>query len=230
MSKQHFNVNRRVFLGGLAGTTVSTTPAIAGRKDAECHLRLGPERPRTDAESWNIGIISAYRPDLSPSENLHRKMDLWDAFWDRYSLPLHLRGKFVPSPGAEPVEQHAFFLHSEADDSGNLKGFIRRIGRQFGIRSIIHKGYRRDVMLHALQDLPLLGMKDRETKSLGQFNPRHLARYIAVMTRAMALPNDVWAETRPSPDFIDENGGAWTDFGIWTQRTFFNRTSRQLPF
>ncbi|MGC1862183.1 MAG: hypothetical protein WA733_13970 [Methylocystis sp.] len=28
-----------------------------------------PERPRTDIEAWNIGLITAYRPELTLEQN-----------------------------------------------------------------------------------------------------------------------------------------------------------------
>ena len=64
---------------------------------------------------------------------------------------LHWRGQYIPSASAGPIEQHSFLVIGSADDSGNLKGFLRKIGRKFNQDAVVWKGYYRDVLLFALR-------------------------------------------------------------------------------
>ncbi len=49
----------------------------------------------------------------------------------------------------------------------NLKGFLRKLGRAYEQDAVVYKNYYRDAELHALNDLPDLGMANREKRSLG---------------------------------------------------------------
>jgi hypothetical protein len=76
---------------------------------------------------------------------------------------------------------------------------------------VIHKGYYRDVCLHALRDLPGLRVKDREVKSFGRFHPYQLGVLHTLMTRGRL-------------------GGRWEEFGLWTSISFLNRVERRVIF
>jgi hypothetical protein len=102
---------------------------------------------------------------------------------------LHWRGQYILSAGSGPIEQHAFLVIGSADDSGNLKGFLRKIGRKFNQDAVVWKGYYRDVLLFALRGLPALGMADGDVQNLGRFRPQHIARYHALMTSPIRPPD-----------------------------------------
>jgi hypothetical protein len=81
-------MNRRRFLSSAAATTVwagvAAIPEEAETASTPAVIRFGPpERPRSDIESWNLGLITACRPGLSPAENLARGRQLW-------ADPLHI--------------------------------------------------------------------------------------------------------------------------------------------
>jgi hypothetical protein len=112
-------------------------------------VRIGPPgRPRTDIEAWNVGLISARRPELTPAENLIRDAELRAKIRQYFGL-FHLRGQYVGDyglPHAKTMEEYACFVSSHPDDSGNLKGFLRKCGRKYGQDSVIYKGYYRDAV------------------------------------------------------------------------------------
>jgi hypothetical protein len=130
-----------------------------------------------------------------------------------------VRGQYIHAAGADPVEEHAFLLVGSADDSGNLKGFLRKAGRRFEQDAVIWKGYYRDVLFFALNNLPAIGMEDSDIKNLGQFHPNHIGHYHALMTRWTTFPH-VLADSAEHMDWAAEH---WKHFGIWTQPTSGSR-------
>jgi hypothetical protein len=228
-------VDRRRFL---VSATVVCTGVVAPVEQSDAAgaavVRVGPpERPRTDIEAWNVGLISARRPELTPAENLIRDGELRAEICQCFGL-LHLRGRYAADYGlfhVKRTEEYACFVSSHADDSGNLKGFLRKYGRRYGQDSVIYKGYYRDAALLALRDLPALGMKDGETRSLGRFHPDRLGVLYTLMTRGGACPPDIALEDLQSgPDGEDWLGGRWEDVGLWTPRSFFSRVERRVVF
>ena len=230
-------VNRRRFLRSGTATVASTgIAAPVEQVDAAGPevVRIGPpERPRTDIEAWNVGLISARRPELTPAENLIRDGELRADIRQCFGL-YHLRGRYVANyglPHVKTTEEYACFVSSHADDSGNLKGFLRKYGRKYGQDSVIYKGYYRDAVLLALRDLPALGMKDGETRSLGRFHPNRLGVLYTLMTRGGACsPTIALEDLQSGPDGVDWLGGRWEDVGLWTPTSFFSRAERRVAF
>ena len=192
-----------------------------------------PERPRSDIESWNLGLITAYRPEFSPAENLARDRELF-ADLSHFGR-LHVRGRYVEnygSPDAKPMDVTAYLVIGNSDDSGNLKGALRKIGRKYEQDAVIHKGYYRDAELHALKDLPDLGMSgDKEKKGLGRFHPNRVGHYYTLMTKRTPspLPSSM-EELQLGPSDADWLGGRWEDIGFWTPKSFFSRFERRVYF
>jgi hypothetical protein len=202
--------NRRHFLTGLGTTTASASISPAEATEV---MHIGPrKRLESDIEGWNVGLITAHRPELSLAENIRRNSTLQGEIRKGGFGLLHWHGQYIPSAGIGPIDQHAFLVIGRADDSGNLKGFLRKAGRKFNQDGVVWKGYYRDVLLFTLKDLPGLGTADGDVQNLGRFHPHHIARYHALMTRP------------------DSATAPWNDFGIWTQPTFLNRASRRLVF
>jgi hypothetical protein len=230
-------VDRRRFLAS-ATAAVACTGVAAPIEQVDAAepevVRIGPpERPRTDIEAWNVGLISARRPELTPAENLIRDGELRAEIRQCFRL-FHLRGRYVADcglPYVNTTEEYACFVSSHADDSGNLKGFLRKHGRKYGQDGVIYKGYYRDAVLLALRDLPALGMKDGETRSLGRFHPNRLGVLYTLMTKAGACaPKVALEELRRGPNGVDWLGGRWEDIGLWTPKSFFNRAERRIVF
>ena len=227
-------IDRRRFL---VSATVACTGVAAPVEQVEAAgpvvVRIGPpERPRTDIESWNIGLITAYRRELTPPENQARDAELRSEIRRCFGL-LHLRGRYIENyglPCARPTDEHAYLVICNDDDSGNLKGFLRKYGRRYEQDSVIHKGYYRDAHLHALRCLPRLGMSDVEAKSLGRFHPNRLG-----IVHADDQRRDLPAEHRTQgssarPERTRLARGRWEDIGLWTPTSFFSRTERRVTF
>ena len=230
-------MDRRRFISAAAATTVCAGQ-VAAREQGESEplsevIRIGsPERRRCDIESWNLGLITAYRPDLTPAEIEARDRDLWSDLlhFGRY----HVRGRYVEHHGsanAKPIDFKAYLVVGSSDDSGNLKGALRKWGRKYEQDAVIHKGYYRDAEAHALKKLPDLAMSDKERKGLGRFHPNRLGLYFALMTSRAASPLSAsLKELRLRPDDADWLGGRWEDIGIWTPKSFFSRFERRVYF
>jgi hypothetical protein len=64
---------------------------------------------------------------------------------------LQVRGRYVENYGsrhAKPMDVRAYLVIGRSDDSGNLKGALRKYGRQYEQDAVIHKGYYRDAERH----------------------------------------------------------------------------------
>ena len=228
-------VDRRRFLMLATVTVASTSVPVehVGAAGPEV-IRIGPpERPRTDIEAWNVGLISAHRPELTSVENLIRDAELRTEIRQCFGL-LHLRGRYVADyglPHVKTTEEYACFVSSHSDDSGNLKGLLRKYGRKYGQDSVIYKGYYRDAVLLALRDLPALGMKDGDTRSLGRFHPNRLGVLYTLMTRGGAFPPGIALEDLQSgPNSVDWLRGRWEDIALWSPTSFFSRVERRVVF
>ena len=140
----------------------------------------------TDSEAWNVGLITATRREFTPNENAARNAEL------RHEIRLHgfghlnIRGRYVEDYGtarARNVDEHGFLIFGNADDSGDLKGLLRKYGRKFEQDAVVHKGYYRDAQLHALKDFPCFGLRERDTTNLGIFQPKGVGEFYTLMTR-----------------------------------------------
>src|SRR6266478_6554854 len=127
----------------------------------------------------------------------------------RFGL-LYLRGRYIENyglPCARSTDEHAYLVRGNDDDSGNLKGFLRKYGRKYEQDGVIHKGYYRDAHFHALRDLPGLGMTDGDWKSLGRFHPNRLGVLHTLMTRGRPAPSIALEDLHSGPDGVDWLGG-----------------------
>ena len=211
-------IDRRRFLSfaavlpacaGVAGVQGEPSPEV---------IRLGPpERPGTDIEGCNLGLITAYRPEFSPPENQARNRELWSDL-ARFCGRLLVRGRYIENRGVldrRTIEVEAFLVFGNPDDSGNLKGLLRKIGRRYGQGAVIHKPYYRDVQLYALADLPGFGMSDRDIRSLGRFCPDFVGSYLTLMIRQNADLEPFANFGHRSNAGCDQLGGQWEEINFW---------------
>ena len=230
-------INRRGFLSSAAATTVcagvAAAPEHAEPAPVPEVIPIGPpERPQTDIEAWNVGLITAYRPELTLAENQARDRVLRA---DLYCFGnFHVRGRYVEnylSPDARPFDVHGYLVRGSSDDSGNLKGFLRKCGRKYEQDAVIHKGYYRDAELHALKDLPDLGLSDKEKKILGRLHPNRVGLYYTLTMRRSGSPlSSGLEELQLGLNGADWLGGRWEDIGFWTRAGFFARAERRVYF
>ena len=228
------NMNRRRFLVSATATVAcagaTTIPEEVKSAPMPEVITIGPrERPPSDIESWNLGLITASRPELSPDENEARNREL---FFDLSHFGrLHVRGRYCARDGSPPIEERAWLVTGWSDDSGNLKGALRKLGRKYEQDAVIHKGYYRDAELHALKDLPDLGMADKEKKILGRFHPNRVGLYYVLMTKRAGspLPSSI-EQLHNGFAHTDWLGGRWEDIGFWMPGSFFSRHERRVYF
>lgn len=229
LGNQFERLDRRSFLTRLASTTIfaAIEPANSQTEAAET-----PELVRisTVVDAWNVGIITAARPELIPTENAARNFDLHHEIRLNGFGCLNIRGRYVENYGtarANLVNEDGFLVFGNADDSGNLKGFLRKYGRKFEQDAVVHKGYYRDAHLHALKNLTDLGLTDGQGRSLDHFYPARIAYYYTLMMRRGALFLPLGRVARHDTDWL---GGRWEDVGLWMSKSFFNRSERQIVF
>ena len=142
---------------------------------------------------------------------------------------LNIRGRYVEDYGtarARNVDEHGFLIFGNADDSGDLKGLLRKYGRKFEQDAVVHKGYYRDAQLHALKDFPCFGLRERDTKNLVIFQPKRVGEFYTLMTRLGECGRPV-ALGDLGVGKVDCLGGRWEDIGVWASKSFFNRAERR---
>ncbi len=113
--------------------------------------------------------------------------------------------------------------------SGNLKGFLRKLGRRMSKMLSSIRGYYRDAELHALMDLPELAMRGRQKTSCAPFSPDLVSLYYTRMTRRRARRLSV-DELRAGWDGEDWLGGRGEDIRCWTPKSSFARVERRVYF
>lgn len=182
--------------------------------------------PSNSVEGWNLGLITAHRPELTAAENSLRTGELRADIGNRFGRFL-MKGQYIPALGAEPVEERAFLLIGKADDSGNLKGFLRKVGRRFGQDAVVHKPAHGDAELHALNDLPDVDLRAGEKRSLGPFHIDRIWEHYGLMIRRGALFPPLG---RLGTHGVDWLGGRWEEIGLWTQPSFLNPLPRRVFF
>ncbi len=138
--------------------------------------------------------------------------------------PLLVRGRYVEKrglPDQRTTEIEAFLVFGSAEDSGNLKGLLRKYGRKYDQDLVVHKPYYQDAQLHVLRDLPNSGMSERDTKKIGRFSPGHVGTYLSLMTKrgAFPLPPEL-REIRPNPG-SEQLEGHWEEIEFWSYRVGF---------
>lgn len=126
------------------------------------------------AKTRNIGIISADRGEHKPSERRNNrnllKADIRQAGFGY----IHARGRFIENLGTKeerPVDEHSFIVIGNDQDSGNLKGFLKKMGKKYQQDSVIHKPY-------GSEDAFMIDTKgNNDMVNLGKFHPNKMSMY-----------------------------------------------------
>jgi hypothetical protein len=95
------------------------------------------------AAGCNVGLISAFRSDLTADENQQRSAELQQALGRFWCLDIEVR---LTERGAPFVRrtwmEHAYLLlGGKSFDSGNLKGFLRQYGALHNQRLVLYKPF-----------------------------------------------------------------------------------------
>ena len=227
-------VSRRRLLRLAAAASAIGAGIVAGKGAAEPVWQLLSERPRANLDARNIGLITAYKEGFTPAENKGRNQDLWSDLTPMFGRLL-LRGRYVENRSAsdqQATEIEAFVIFGNADDSGNLKGTLKKLGRKYGQDAVIHKPDYRDTQLYALRDLPDIGLRDRDSKNLGRFHLDLVGRYYTLMTK-----RDAWPPPSALGELRMDLSHAWRDdrwegLGFWAQqsRLYGRPSTRRFDF
>ena len=147
--------DRRAFLLGASTVAATVTSAQRFAPTAEVISVVPARRHETDIEGWNLGLLAPHR--LERCGNIRKPQgsnQLWSEL-DQFGRIL-VRGCYVPF-GDAPIKLESFLLRGSPEDSGNLKGFLRKFTRQNGCRSFIYKGYHRSTEVHHFRNGSLYG-------------------------------------------------------------------------
>ncbi len=207
-------IDRRSFLRFAAGL-----PACAGLAKARAEpspevTRLEPrEQPITNIDARNLGLITTFRPELSPTENQARHRELWCEL--ARCGRLLVRGCYE-LPNAWAIQAEAFLVFGNPDDSGNLKGLLRKLGRKYGQDAVLHKPYYGDARLYDLKSVPGVRLRQSGEKPLGRFRPELVGSYLTLIT-CRGANKLASADLRLNASW-DRLGGRWQVISFWAYR------------
>ena len=103
-------LDRRRFLTAVVLTAAACTGVgarITEAKAAEIIRVVPRQRPDNDIEGWNLGLMSAQRPELTPAENRLRMGELRADISNPFGR-FQVRRRYIPMLGAEPIDERAF--------------------------------------------------------------------------------------------------------------------------
>jgi hypothetical protein len=228
MASHLSRINRRFFLSSLAATTAGLPSVVEA--DASVHVAVAESQQLPEFAAWHVGLITAHQPGLSIDENKSRFSELLCEFGC-----YHVRGRYIENYGtvnARPVEEHScFVMGRKGDDSGNLKGCLRKAAREYEVGAFIYKSYYKDAELHILKGTAQRQGPSWEIRRLGPFHPSRIGDLHILLTRGGTIGWNLCEETiQAGPDGVDWFGGRWEDVGCWTKRSFFRRVERRVDF
>jgi hypothetical protein len=90
----------------------------------------------------NMGIITAYRGDYSKQQNETRNASLVSDIRSAGFGYVSVTGYYIENPGTPEetkVVEKSFVVISSANDSGRLKGFLKRSGEKYNQDSVLYK-------------------------------------------------------------------------------------------
>jgi hypothetical protein len=139
----------------------------------------------------NIGIISAFRGRYTKQENMSRSGQLESAIRAAGFGFYRLEGHYIEGYGSEQSkdvkERSYLIIGNKGDDSGNLKGFLKKMGAKFNQDSILYKSYdTKNAVLIGTQsqdedgnkvEFPGLGKEF----SVGEFKPMKVNQFYSKM-------------------------------------------------
>jgi hypothetical protein len=214
-------ISRRNFFTATAavGATLAIGPASKSRaRSIERETSVG-----STCDASNIALITASNAELGIADNAARHRELEQALRAHGFGVGKIRGSYrlLTSFGPLVTEVQAFFVCGNIEDSGNLKGHMRKLGRAYDQTAVIVKGYYRPAILHALRNVPELALKDRDIKDLGSFRPECLGAYVGFLSRLCRAYLEV-NSLAPDSRRVDQSGGKWLEIATYYRPTILN--------
>lgn len=126
-----------------------------------------------------IGIITAHRASNKPRDNEIANSNLHNDIRKAGFGLIHITGKYIENKGEEnenPVTEKSFLVIGNDNDSGNLKGFLKKHGEKYGQDSVLYKP-------HDSENATLIGTRDSddlkkgEERDIGKWHPNRLGHY-----------------------------------------------------
>ena len=219
--------DRRAFLLGASTVAATVTSAQRFAPTAEVISVVPAWRHETVIEGWNLGLLAPHR--LERCGNV-RKPQGSDQLWSELGHfgRILVRGCYVPF-GDAPIKLESFLLRGSPEDSGNLKGFLRKFTRQNCCSSYIYKGYYRGTEVHRFRDGSLYGARKPEVGSLGAFRPSDISQYLTLLLSSNAVLLDpICEESKVSAHASLWKRGEWQETSFWIYRSAPWR--RVVPF
>lgn len=90
----------------------------------------------------NMGMITAYRGQYSKQQNEKRNSSLISDIRSAGFGYIPVKGFYIENPGTpeeDKVTENSFVVISSANDSGRLKGFLKRMGVKYDQDSVLYK-------------------------------------------------------------------------------------------
>lgn len=131
-------------------------------------------------QNRNIGMITANRADNLPEDNKIANANLHKDIRNAGFGLLNVTGHYIENKG-EPTEnkvkEHSYLVIGKSgDDSGNLKGFLKKHGEKYGQDSVLYKS-------HDSENAKLIGTRDgdwikkHEEVDVGKFHTNKVGDY-----------------------------------------------------
>lgn len=94
------------------------------------------------SKNSNIGIMTAHRGEFDAKQNAGRNAELAALIRANKFGFIPVTGYYIENQGQENeqrVQEKSFLIISSRDDSGRLKGFLRKMGAKFNQDSVLYK-------------------------------------------------------------------------------------------
>jgi len=160
----------------------------------------------------NIGMISASRGELDPSENKTNHSNLGQDIRNAGFGYQHIVGYYTENkdtPDEKKVKENSYIIFGKkGPDNGALKGFLKKYGAKYGQESVLYKPYNSE-------DAYLIGTKEGgfpgkdKTYDIGKFHPNRTP--------------EMYSALKNGRTFTFGESVKWDEFYIIDQKSFFNR-------
>lgn len=138
----------------------------------------------------NIGIVTAFRGRYTKQENLKRnaqlRNDIRAAGYGFYTIEGHYIEGYGSEASKDVKEQSFLVIGDKGDDSGRLKGFLKKAGAKYNQDSIFYKKFDDTAVLIGTQskdeDGNAVTFPGKNTEfTVGKFQPMKMGQFYSKM-------------------------------------------------